>query len=152
MNIAYYAQQHNPKGGFTLITEQDSVECNAEDIKTMVLPLPITIKTLCMKNRIDAKLYIKKPTLLGHSSWEFVYNNRSIHARIEDEGFIETVSSGNLAMKSGDFIMATLEIENDLDKNNEPIPGTDKYCITKVHGNVQHEKVNEQLMLPEEAE
>lgn len=151
MNIAYYAQQHNPLGGFTITTPAGSVECTQDDVQKMAQPLPIVVEESTHKScRVEAKLYIKKPALLGHSLWEFVYEGRAIKAKIEDEGFLESVSNGIVAMKAWDFIKATLKVENDFNTKGDIIPGTDKYSVLRVNGGIQHEKNHEQIMLPEE--
>ena len=43
----------------------------------------------------------------------------------------------NGTIRKGDYIKATLEIYMDLDEEQQPIKGTEKYTVTDVHGDIQ---------------
>ena len=44
----------------------------------------------------------------------------------------------NGTIRKGDYIKANLEIYMDLDEEQQPIKGTEKYTVTNVHGDIQH--------------
>jgi hypothetical protein len=146
MNISYNARENNPNGGFVITTDEGDFECYSDDIKKLTTPIPIEEEKLLKQFKLNAKLPIKKPDLTGRSAWEFRYNGHLILARIDDEEWLEAVNNGNVSIRAGDYITATLIINVEVDSNGTPIPDTEKYNIIKVHGNVHHED-SEQLQL-----
>lgn len=145
VNISNSALEHNSDGGFSITDSQKEEYYTIEDVKSLSLPLPIEDTVLCKRYRLEATLPIRKPDFIGHSKWGFTYKDKMIEARIYDEGFLEQVHSG-MTIKNGDFITSTLEICVDLNESGQPIPGTEKYSVIKVHGSIQHSPT--QLSIP----
>lgn len=144
VNISNYALEHNPDGGFSFSDENGALHCTAKDVENMAKPLPIKEETICRRTRVETSLPIRKADFIGRSRWGFTYNKKTIEASICDDAFLERVHNGE-TIKKGDYINATLEIYTDLDANQKPIPGSEKYSVIAVHGSVQHEA--EQLKL-----
>lgn len=134
-NISNYAKAHNPNGGFTVADESGCVYCSPFDISEMAKPSDITETTTCQRSRVDADLLIRKPDLEGASKWGFTYNGRLINASIDDDVFLEWFKSHG-TINRGDHIHVTLEIYVDIDPQGNPIKGTEKYTIIKVHGEI----------------
>ncbi|MFZ5975179.1 MAG: hypothetical protein ACOYU3_07205 [Bacillota bacterium] len=134
MNIANYVQEYNPSGGFTFLTQEGNVICLADDVKNISKPITIAEETLCKRLTVKADLPIKKVDLTGRSTWEFKYQGHVIIAKIHDEEWLAEVNSGNVPIRAGDYIKATLEIYFELDLYERPIPDSGKYNIIKVHG------------------
>lgn len=140
-NISYYVGEHNPNGGFTVSDKDGSVYCSANDIIHMSRQADIEEETICRRSNVRAKLIIRKPDFEGRSKWGFIYLDKKIEASIEDDDFLAWFKD-NSTVSRGDHISVTLEIYVDLDRNGEPIKGTEKYSIKKVYGHIMHE--NEQ--------
>ena len=134
-NISNYAKIHNPDGGFSIADESGSVYCSPFDISEMAKPSDITETTNCQRSRVDADLLIRKPDLEGTSKWGFTYNGRLINAAIDDDVFLEWFKSHG-TINRGDHIHTTLEIYVDVDPQGNPIKGTEKYTVIKVHGEI----------------
>ena len=79
---------------------------------------------------------LKKPDLLGDSAWQFVYN-KIIHAKIEDNEFLERVHAGKeKKLYAGVEIPCLLQIEYELDEKFNTINDTEKYTILKITDNI----------------
>ena len=65
---------------------------------------------------------------------------------MSDEEFIEKVHNGEI-IKAGDSIKVTLEVYVDLDELGNPIEGTERYTIVKVHGDIIHNPEYPQMTL-----
>lgn len=137
VNISSYAREHNPDGGFTIQTERGTVKCEPSDIESLVKPLPIEEITTCKRVRTEALLIIRKAVFFGPSRWGFDFNGRAIEANITDESFMKRFQE-NGTIRKGDYIKATIEIYMDLDEEQQPIKGSEKYTVTNVHGDIQH--------------
>lgn len=137
VNISNSVIEHNPDGGFTFQANGDSLYCTSEDVKAISYPLPIKTAINCQRFRYEAFLLIKSLDLLGRSQWSFRYNDHTIYANILDDEFVEKIHRG-VSVKAGDCIKATLEVYVDLDPMGNPMAGSEKYTILKVHGNIIH--------------
>ena len=79
---------------------------------------------------------LKKPDLLGDSTWQFVYN-KNINTKIEDKEFLNKVHKREIkALYAGVKIPCLLQIEYELDDKLNPIKDSDKYTIIKVLGDI----------------
>lgn len=92
---------------------------------------------------IQTRLIICKPDLTGDSKWEFIYNNRRIHAKIEDEDFKNKVSAHTLSFSNGTQIDVDMRVETELNDDNQLIFGTEKYFVEKVNDVIQPTLVDE---------
>ena len=64
-------------------------------------------------------LKIKKPDYLGDSKWEFRHRKEAINARIEDAEWMNRFRNREIALKPGDSIKATVNIEVKYDFDRE---------------------------------
>ena len=140
-NISNYAKEHNPNGGFTVSDGAGNVYCSSCDIYEMAKASDITETSTCQRSRVETDLLIRKPDLEGSSKWGFTYNGRIINASIEDDYFLEWFQTHG-TVNRGDHIHATLEIYVDIDPQGNPIKGTEKYTVIKVHGEILHDIEN----------
>lgn len=140
-NISNYAKEHNPNGGFTVSDGAGNVYCSSCDISEMAKASDITETSTCQRSRVETDLLIRKPDLEGSSKWGFTYNGRIINASIEDDYFLEWFQTHG-TVNRGDHIHATLEIYVDIDPQGNPIKGTEKYTVIKVHGEILHDIEN----------
>lgn len=145
IQISECAMEHNPDGGFTVDTENERVEFLPEDMVSLSAPISVD-ESRTEKYVVTTELPIRKPDLLKNTSWQFIYQGKSIYAKILDEHFLESVNNGNVNLKSGSYIRAKLEITVYLDVNGRPLNNAVKYSVVEVIGNVAHYDM-EQLML-----
>lgn len=83
------------------------------------------------------RLLIKKPDLLGKSVWQFVRYNKTISAKVEDNGFLNQVSTSKIkTFYAGVSIDCLLQVEYELDAQGNRIPDSDKYIVKKVIGDI----------------
>jgi len=136
-NIGTHIHVHSPDGNFSIKNHNGDHEFTPDDVKSIATPLLTTQETITRKvTTITCNLVIKKPDLLGRSSWEFKYKDRTIHAKIEDEDFLNTVHNGT-PVRAGDYINATFEHSIEIDNSEQPIDSSEKYFIKTVHGSIQ---------------
>lgn len=147
MNIAKNAKDHNPSGRFSLITQSGDFTCDAEDIFKMLAPIPREEIAFCKRLRTETHLHIKKPDLVGRSAWDFKYKGKIITAKIEDDAWVEGVNTGRVAIRAGDYINATIEINMEIDEVGNQIPDTEKYSVIKVHGDIVHDDAEQTSLL-----
>lgn len=69
---------------------------------------------------------------MGIAKWSFILHSKTIHARIDDEKWLENVQNGLISIKASDRIKARVETSVDLDGLGFPVHGTEKYVILKV--------------------
>ena len=142
VNIANSVSEHNPNGGFSIKTKNHSTAFGKDDISNIEKTVAID-ESNCKRYLIETALIIKKPDFISTSSaWDFIFNGKTIHAKIADEGFTKKVHNGEITLKSADYINARLEMIIDLDENNQPIDSTAKYTVLEVNGDVQHNDSN----------
>lgn len=132
MNISKYARENNPDGGFSISSEKETVQCAKEDIPFLLDPLPIVEESICKKQIVVVELIIKKPDLLGSSKWSFRLNNRTIEAAVNDLEWLQKVHTGEIVIRAGASIKASLEVLVDVDKDGIPIEGTQRYSVISV--------------------
>ena len=137
VNIANAVAENNPLGGFSIATKESSAEFKKEDISSIGMPIAVE-ESMCKRSLIDAVLTIKKPDFISSSAWEFIFNEKNIRARINDDIFMKKIHNGEITLKAFDYLNAQLEILVDLDEKNQPIDSTAKYTVTQVKGDVQH--------------
>lgn len=103
-----------------------------EDYMSYITPIPKTERLEKYINRVEAKLLVKKPDLIGDSKWEFHFG-KTIRAKIEDENWKKSFKEHKFSIMSGTRLVVTLRIENDLDDKNNPIEDDVAYFVEKVH-------------------
>lgn len=138
MNLSIYMMGHNPDGGFEFVSGKEKVRFGPDDVKVISKPMSIEEETICKRSRVEAELIIRKAALVGRSAWDFIYKGKTISASILDDEWISEVNSGDVAMRSGDYILATLEIYVDLNSDGKPIEKSEKYTVIKVQGGIRH--------------
>ncbi len=141
VNIANSVSEHNPTGGFSIITKKHSSVFEKEDISNIEKTVAVE-ESNCKRILIETALIIKKPDFIATSAWDFLLNGKSIHAKISDVAFVKRIHDGEITLKSSDYINALLEILVDLDENGQPIDSTAKYNVVEVKGDVQHSDFN----------
>lgn len=132
VNISKYAQENNPSGGFSISSDKDTVRCKPSDLDGMVSPFPIVEESSCKRQVVVTELAIKKPDLLGFSKWSFRLNNRTIEANVNDENWLKKVHTGEITIKAGDSIKASLEVLIDIDAGGVPVEGSQRYTVLSV--------------------
>jgi len=88
----------------------------------------LTKETLVHTNEMI--LRVKKMDLLGDSQWEFRYNNRSIHARIVDNEWLQRFRSRQEPVLSGDSLRVMVDAAVSYGFDNEVLKT--RYLITQV--------------------
>jgi hypothetical protein len=86
------------------------------------------------------EVFVKKPDLMGNSKWGF-YDGKNIDATVEDEAFLAAVRRGDIQFISGDKILVELKTIFILGDDNLPLPGSEKYIVTRVFGHPKHRNV-----------
>lgn len=137
VNIASNAKKHSPEKGFTFVVEDESTGYESDALDRIVRPLPVEETSICQRQIVDAALTIRKAVFFGTSKWSFDYNGHAIDASIDDENFLSEIQRG-YALKAGDYINARLEVYVDLDMQNLPIQGSEKYRVLEVDGPINH--------------
>lgn len=143
--MAQNVSEHNSKGGFSFNTKDSSEHFNSADIEEMRKPLPTAQEEIVKNITTKADLLIKKAALIGKGAWSFIYNSKTIEAKIEDTDFLEQIHKGEFAIQSGDYITADLKITIPYDTNIGFDESATKYTICKVYGGIQN---NKNLMTP----
>lgn len=138
VNISSNISENNKDGGFSFETTTDTTHFSNEDIANMSRPLPIIEEEQIKNTIISADLPIKKADLLGKSAWSFIFNNKTIDAKIDDEDFIDKIHNGEISIHSGDYITAELVISVQISENHLPDESTTKYSIRKVIGGIKN--------------
>ena len=138
INISNYVLEHNPNGGFIFSDQEGDLRYSSEDIKNMSRAIPFVEEKLCKCSTVETDLIIKKADLIGRSAWDFKYKGYVISAKIDDEDWLEKVNNGDISIRAGDYINATLEIYVELNILNVPIQDSEKYKVVKINGNIQH--------------
>ena len=67
--------------------------------------------------------------------WEFFYQGTKIYASLKDENFFKKIEKGEIAFRSGDKLVADLEIEQVFNEAANTFVN-DSYSITKVIGHI----------------
>jgi len=96
--------------------------------------IPDEIEDLFIKERISNKirliLKVKKPDYLGDSMWEFIYEGKSIVAKILDDEWKESFQNREVDVRPGDSLRVQTEETINYGYNNEVI--SRKFNIIKV--------------------
>jgi len=79
----------------------------------------------------DQELFVFKIVFEKKHKWEFFYKGNRIYATINDEDFTEKVGKGEIAFRSGDRMIANLEINQVFNETANVFVNND-YFITKV--------------------
>lgn len=136
-NITYNIGSIINSEGFSFDTDGSSESFDRNDLVRMSKQLPIVNESICKKSTIKTDLLIKKPDLLGHSTWTFRWRGRNIEAKIDDDDFLDIIRAGSYSIHGGSYIVADMEISIDLDQEGIPDEKTTKYTIKKVYGGIK---------------
>jgi hypothetical protein len=144
VNIFNIAQGEEAKGldlavrDMSVIEKRDiSVHVGPEEFKEMSVPIVDVIEPAIRTREHTVKkaqLIIKKPDLIGNSQWGFRYDNASIDAPIQDNSWLEAFQKEHQPLMSGSILIADLRMVAKIDEQDEDIPDTAKYYVTKVYG------------------
>lgn len=85
--------------------------------------------------RTDEELSVFKIVFKEDHKWEFFYNGNRIYATISDTNFIEKVSKGEIAFRSGDRMIVDIEIEQVFNEAANVFVNN-QYFVTKVHKHI----------------
>jgi len=134
----------NARNGLKILQNNETIiDISRDEFNNMTFSIVESVdNNKKVLNRIDyIELPLKKPDLLGKSSWSFIYQektkDKTIDAKIEDEKFIEDVHQGKIKnLYAGVKVPVQMRIEQDIDENNFPLKDTEKYIIEKVKGKI----------------
>jgi hypothetical protein len=135
--------------GFKIVSHSanEEITFSKDDMKntTPVVPSILNEANSVLASAFIGELIIRKPDLMGDSKWGFVFD-KHIEAAIEDKEWIERVHEERIAFKCGMRLPVKMRIEISLDKNGEPISGSEKYTIEEVTGDAKEpEKAPDQI-------
>jgi hypothetical protein len=136
-NVSYNILKTGATDGFSFDTNDNAEQFTHDDLVKMTKSVPIATQTTRKVSTIKTDLLIKKPDILGHSTWSFRYNAKNIDAKVLDDEFLDSVRNGDYSIRGGCYITADLEISVDLDSDGLSDEQTTKYTVTKVYGGIQ---------------
>ena len=117
------------------IRDEDNAErifqVSKEDFDLMASGIGEPAKRKQTEIKTDQELFVFKVVFRENYKWEFFYNGNRIYASILDASFIEKVGKGEIAFRSGDRIVADLEIVQVFNEAANVFVN-DEYFITKV--------------------
>lgn len=160
-NISNNIKIHNPQGGFTISSKDETLSCSSEDVENLSVKMFSTRNTINEYNLpeyttrelpeseirklefaepyinvFDAELVIKKPDILGDGAWEFLLDNKNIKAKILDEEWLFNFHKNTPALRSGCYISASVQASYKKDSYGNPT-GRATYRVIKVYGNIK---------------
>ena len=89
-------------------------------------------------------LVVKKPDLLGESQWNFIYNNKSIQAKIEDEEWLMRFQNREFNIQPKDSIECDLRIQT---VDIKSLKTETTYTVTKVHEIIEFKQDEQQKFI-----
>lgn len=130
----------NNRDGLKIIQNNETkIYISRDEFNNMTVSIVETVdNNKKVLNKIDyIGLPLKKPDLLGKSIWSFIYKEKTIDARVEDEKFIDDVHKGKIKnLYAGVKVPVQMRIEQDIDENKIPLKDTERYFIEKVKGEI----------------
>jgi hypothetical protein len=144
INIFFPLFNDNDRAGLKIIQNNETkIDISKDEFSNMTISIVESVDNdKKLLNRIDyIELPLKKPDLLGKSTWSFKYKentkDKTIDARIEDEQFIEEVHQGKIKnLYAGVKVPVQMRIEQDIDENKIPLKDTERYIIEKIKGKI----------------
>lgn len=161
-NISNNIKIHNPQGGFTISSKDETLRCSSEDVEDLSVKMFSTRNTTDEYNLpeckirelpeseirklefaqpyinvFDAELIIKKPDILGDTAWEFLLGNKNIKAKILDEKWLSSFRENAFVLKPGCYISASVQVSYKKDSYGNPT-GRATYRVIKVYGNIKN--------------
>lgn len=112
-------------------TQQEIFRANKEDFKIMASDKNEAKQKKQTEKKSDQELSVFKIVFKEKYKWEFFYNGVRIYAAILDEEFSSKVSKGEIAFRSGDRMIADIEIIQVFNEAANTFVN-DEYFITKV--------------------
>lgn len=134
--------QDNRSGVKVKVNDEDYLNIDKNDFNKIISSESIPLEQKIHTSRAQARLIICKPDLTGDSKWDFIYNKR-IQAKIEDEEFKKKVSAHTVSFSNGTQIDVDMRIETELNDENMPLLGTEKYFVEKVNDVIQPTSIDE---------
>jgi hypothetical protein len=114
---------------------------------------PETIEELITAESIQSVaemiLKVKKPDFLGTSQWEFKHDNRTLIAKILDEGWLKDFQEGNVLVKPGDAIRAQVLTEVRYGFERDVV--ATHYSVTQVIEVIHKEQTSQPRLFPNTA-
>lgn len=129
-------QKDNRSGIKATIENEELLNLKRNDLDKITSRESIKLEEKIRTSKVQTRLVICKLDLTGDSKWEFNYNKR-IQAKIEDEQFKKKVSDHLISFSKGTQIDVDMRIETELDDENLPLMGSEKYFIEKVTNIIQ---------------
>jgi hypothetical protein len=125
------------------------ITVSKEEFRTMAKPVVDRNAEVYKEesNTIETILSVKKPDLLDNSQWGFKYNQNIIYAHIADEKWLEKVHNGQIRLYAGVKIPVKLKIEVNMDKLMNIIPGSKRYIVLEVTGDIIEPEDNGQISM-----
>ena len=120
--------------GCTVETPNHTTYFGADDLATMRQPFPEidTVQTSSRKIIVE----IVRPVLQGTADWGLRVDGQSIRASIEDEDFLDRVHKKLINFMANDSLEVELRTTFHLDSIGAPIPGSERYFVDRVYGDV----------------
>lgn len=113
-------EKNDEISGFKFESSKQKTEIKQEEFSAISRKLD----TLINENKepireiIEAKILIIRPSFDKELKWDFVYNGQKLSAKMEDEAIIEIIDKGEEFSK-GDYMLVDLEITQFYDKDLE---------------------------------
>lgn len=93
------------------------------------VPELLTDSTAQTKNR-NLDFVIKRPVYFGHSKWDFLLDNKTVSAPIEDSGWLDKFQSREVDLRPGDALRCSVRIETKYGCDEQIL--SEKYFIVSV--------------------
>lgn len=136
MNFGSSLQQDNRSGIKMSADDEELLNLKSNDFNKIISRESIKLEEKIRTSKVQTRLVVCKVDFAGDSKWDFIYNKR-IQAKIEDEEFKNKVFDHLISFSRGTQIDVDMRIEIELDDEDFPVMGTEKYFIEKVTNIIQ---------------
>lgn len=134
--IAEIAENEN-REGIRLQSEVEEEYFSKDDLSSMTKAIDFDEGIKKVSNTFEVNLLLRKPDLMGNSQWDFYFSEHTIHAKIEDEKFLNAVKDGRITgFCAGVQIPVRLRMETDINENGTPIEKSERYFVERVTGDI----------------
>jgi len=131
--------------------QQEIFRAEKEDFKIMASDKDEVEQKKQTEKKDDQELSVFKIVFKEKHKWEFFYNGVRIYAAILDEEFASKVSKGEVAFRSGDRMIADIEIVQVFNEAANTFVH-DEYFITKVKKHIPRVSFHQESIKFEKAE
>jgi hypothetical protein len=151
LNIAETVAKENRTGGFSVKSDSDEVVYSKHDLREVgpVVDGMTKEKTNVKSFFTTGEFGIRKPDLIGDSKWGFVAD-KYIDASFEDKQWLEKMRNEKLSFRAGARLPARLRMDVETDELGDPIPGSEKYTVVEVLGDIIDPAEPEQFEMSEQ--